>query len=225
MASSGPTLAVLRARVRLTCTNATSWPNATIDAWLGDAIRFYSNEFPRALRHEITLATGTQVYDLPDDCMGVTGVEYPAGEDPPEFLYQADEWSALFQGGGAAYALRGVAAAATVGGALVFAEDVTTGETAIVSYLGQHWVPTGDSELTSVPDAHSEALIAFVEFRSHWELETDEAVSVSSVSVVLSQLGEEARRAWNRYKEVMDRLQWLARAGGSGRVVWGDVGL
>ena len=201
-----------------------------------DAIRFYSAEFPRSLRHDLTLVTGTQAYNLPAGCLAVTAVEYPTGEDPATYLQQVDEWSAEFAAGGEVYALRGIAdtvaaTADTATMALVFAEDVTTGEHALVSYLGQHRVPTGDTEHTSVPEAHTEALIAFVDFRAHWELEADEAVTLTTVSIILSQLGQEARLAWRRYKEIMDRLQEMTPvsewSGGVGRdrvMTWGKRG-
>ena len=103
------------------------------------------------------------------------------------------EDSAAFQAGGAVYAVRGVAEEETNGSAVIFAEVVSTGETAIVSYSGAHWIPTADDESTSVPELHTEALIAFVDFRAHAQLESDEAVNLGNVSIILSQLGQEAR--------------------------------
>jgi hypothetical protein len=223
------TLATLRARCRLILASVTDWPDADLNGWIADAVCFYSMEFPRALRYDLTLATGTRSYDLPAGCMAVTAVEYPAGEDPAEYLARADEWSALFQTGGDCYALRGSAdtVAAAADSALmviVFARAVVTGEHALISYLGLHRVPATDTDVITVPEAHSEALIAFVDFRAHWALETEEAVSLSNVSIILSQLGQEARLAWRRYKEVVDRLQALTPAP-SGRVVWSRIGL
>ena len=221
---TGPTLAMLRARCRLFLASVAVWPDGTLDAWLGDAIRFYSNEFPRLIRHTLTLATGTQSYNVPADCLAVLTVEYPAGEHPPRLVGRVAEDAPLFQAGGPVYAVRGVGADETHGSAVLLAEVVTLGETALVSYYGQHAIPLGDADSTSVPDAHTEALLAFVDFRAHWVLETDEAVTLSTVSIILSQLGQEARLAWRRYKEVVDRLQGLAVAPG-GRVVWGSIGL
>ena len=223
------TLATLRARCRLILASVADWPDANLNAWIADAVCFYVLEFPRALRYDLTLTTGTRSYDLPAGCMAVTAVEYPSGEDPAEYLARADEWSALFQAGGDCYALRGIAdtvaaASDTALIAIVFPWAVTTGEHALISYLGLHRVPAADTDAISVPEAHSEALIAFVDFRAHWALETDEAVTLSTVSIILSQLGQEARLAWRRYKEVMDRLQAMTPAP-SGRVVWGRMGL
>ena len=223
------TLATLRARCRLILASVADWPDTDLNAWIADAVRFYSVEFPRALRYDLSLITGTRVYDLPAGCSGVTAVEYPSGEDPAAYLVQADEWSALFQVGGDCYALCGIAdtvaaASDTALMGIVFPWAVTTGEHAMISYLGLHRVPVADTDVISVPEAHSEALIAFVDFRAHWALETDEAVTLSTVSIILSQLGQEARLAWRRYKEVVDRLQAMTPSP-SGRVVWGRIGL
>ena len=38
---TGPTLATLRARCRLVLPSA-DWPDASLNAWIGDALRFYS---------------------------------------------------------------------------------------------------------------------------------------------------------------------------------------
>jgi len=224
---TGPTLAALRARCRLLLASTADWPDASLDAWIGDAIRFYSNEFPRLIRHPLTLVTGTQSYALPAGCVGVVLVEYPAGDGvhrPPRLVARVTEDSAAFQAGGAVYAVRGVAEDETNRSAVIFAETVATGETAIVSYSGAHWIPTADDESTSVPELHTEALIAFVDFRAHAQLESAEAVNLGNVSIILAQLGQEARLAWRRYKEVVERLQEKTPAP-SGRVVWGRIGL
>jgi hypothetical protein len=76
------TLATLRARCRLILASATEWSDADLNAWIADAVQFYSAEFPRALRYDLTLVTGTRVYNLPAGCSTVTAVEYPTGQDP-----------------------------------------------------------------------------------------------------------------------------------------------
>ncbi len=230
------TLADLRTQCRALLASVTDWPNATLDAFIADAIRTYSATFPRHRRHTLTLATGTQAYALPGglDLQGVVGVRYPVSVEPARFLVQSGEGEPLFQGGGAAYALRlgeadtvAVTAAATVG-TLVFAETVATGETAEVEYLDSHHIPAAgaDTDVVTVPDSHWEALIAFVDFRCHWEAETDETVAASSSSLVLSQLGENGRRAWNRWKEIMDRLEAVRPVSSRrGLVDWSGIGL
>jgi hypothetical protein len=230
----GTTLKDLRDSLRLTLTNATSWPDATLDTWIQDAIRFYSVEFPRTWRKTQAMTTGTQAYALPGGhgFFHVLRVEYPSGQSPQEFLQQVEESSPEFASGGEYYALRGAADNIsdpkddTAAGYLVFAETVATGENAIITYAGAHPLPTvadDDAQIT-VPVAHWEALYAFIDFRAHWELETDEALTISTVSIVLAQLGQEARRAWNRYKETIDRIRTLTGTP-SQWIAWKSIGL
>ncbi len=234
------TLSEFRALLRLTLADATAWPDATLDRWIGSAIRMYSAHFPRRLRATLALSAGTQAYAVPGGagCLGVISVEYPTGsvpggETPPRFLRCVAEWSDLFARGGPCYAVRGgvtggdgVDDDAPAVGYIVFAEPVADGQSAMVEYWGPHPVPEvgADAAAITVPEQHIEALEAYVDFAAHYELETDEAVVADGSTIVLAQLGEESRRAWNRYKEVMDRLAWLGgREDGALQVSWGRV--
>jgi hypothetical protein len=209
------TLATLRAACRKVLASTDDSPDGTLDAFIQDAIRFHSATFPRRWRHTITLATGTQAYAVPGahGFLGILSVECPTGQTPQSFLEEVAEWSDRFQNKEDVYAVRGISDSTaiesdTAAATIVFAETVSTGQTAVVEYLGLHAVPTAaddDAQIT-VPDWQWEALVAFVDFRAHWELETDEAATLANVTLMLSQLGEDGRRAWNRYKEVVNAL-------------------
>ena len=226
-------LGELRALVRLTLASTAAWPNATVDQWIAQAVHLYSAHFPRRWRATIELADDTYAYALPGGfgIQAVLSVECPAGEDPPRLLRFVSEYDGAFISGDDVYALRGMAAGDTSDDAaqIVFAQAGVTGETAVVEYLGPHLAPAVgvDASEISVPVQHIEALTAYVAFAAQYELQSDEAVVVDASTVVLSQLGQEARRAWDRYKDVMDRLVWL----GGGTIndvpqpVWGDIGL
>lgn len=213
----------LRDLIRLTVADAIQWPDATLNAWIDAAIRLYSAHSPRRLHTTVTLVTGTQAYDLPAGTVAVVTVEYPAGRTPPgstegrHYIPYAYPDSRRFLGGACCYTLSGLAddVAPDEDGAparLIFAETVTTGETAIVEYLGAHTLPAADTDLLTVPDRHAEALTAYVAFAAAAQLEHAEAAAISADTIVLSQLGEHARRAWNRYRDVMDRIAWLGSA-------------
>ena len=178
--------------------------------------------------------TPQDVYALPGglELQTILSVEYPAGEDPPRMCRQVAENSVAFVGEDDVYALRGVLTTATTQtqvGHIVLAKMPETGDECYIEYLGAHALPTAgtDAAVVTVPAQHVEAITAFVEFCALHELETDEAATTTDTSIILSQLGQEARRAWLRYKEVMDRLIWLASEPATAGVqpVWGDIGL
>lgn len=225
----------LRSRVRAALPSVFSWPDATVDGWIADAIREYSSHLPRLWRYTLTLTTGTQSYDLPSDkgLLSLGSVEYPAGEDPPEFINLASEWTTAFQNGGDVYALRGIADTVaiesdTAPGQIVFAETVTTGETAILSYYGLHTVPTaGDADAQiSVPQAHWRALIAYCVARAWDDLTLSEGLTLGTDGKTLAEAGKRAEAAWDRYQAIMTQLLESASLKASSAVVsWGDLGL
>lgn len=227
------TLTELRALCRLSLADTTAWPNATIDAWIIAGIRLYSAHFPRHWRAELELLEGVNEYVLPGghEHVALLSVEYPAGEDPPRFCRLVAEGSAAFASGGDYYALRGASASGSAAqvGQVVLAKDTELGDTCYVEYLAAHTLPAVGSDATviMVPAQHVEAIVSFVEFCALHELEADEAAALDETTIALSQLGQQARRAWLRYKEVMDRLVWLwpGPATGLGPIVWGDIGL
>jgi hypothetical protein len=228
------TLTELRAVIRRQITNATTWPNATLDGWIQDAVRDYSKEFPRRLRKTLTLATGTQAYDLPGGqaFLAVLRVEYPAGQSPPIFLWQADEGELEFQAGGYAYALRAPAddiadeldAAA---GKLVLAQTVTTGETVAIEYAATHAVPVAgdDDAIITVPESPLDALVAFVEFRQAAQLNNDARWRQCIANDKLGELSADARMAWERYRSVIDALRAGRPQLRPNRAVWNRLGL
>ena len=171
---------------------------------------------------------------LPEDIAGATGGDIyrvlevgliQAGETHP--LQMVTPLSPRMFGGGRYCAVATADIEDTSGEfAILVAEPVATGDVLQVTVACSWPIPTvgSDADVVLVPAGHLEALIAFVEFRVHWALETDEAINLGNVSILLSQLGTEARMAWRRYKEIVERLEAVAPTP-SGRVVWGRIGL
>lgn len=225
----------LRARVRAALPSVFLWPDAMVDGWIADAIREYSSQMPRLWRYTLTLTTGTQNYNLPSDkgLLSLGSVEYPASEDPPEFINLVSEWTTAFQNGADVYALRGIADTVaiesdTAPGQIVFAEAVTTGETAILSYYGLHTVPTAgdDDAQISVPQAHWRALIAYCVARAWDDLTLSEALTLGTDGKTLAEAGKRAEAAWERYQVIIGQLLESASLKASSAMVsWGDLGL
>lgn len=209
----------LRALIRTAIADATEWPDASIDAWIREAITFYSAHFPRRWRNTMTLTTGTQAYPLPGGhgFMQLLGVQYPSTANT--HLRQVNESDHAFEDAEEVYALRGqadstAANADDAAGLIVFAQTVTTGQYAIIDYMGAHALPTvgdDDADIT-VPNAHLEAIVAYVDFAAQHKAHLDNVPGATDTTLLLSQLNTDARAAWNRYKDVMDRLVWLNTA-------------
>lgn len=228
------TLATLRASVRLVLAGDTDWPDASLNDWIRDAIRLYSQTYPRMRLYSLSLTTGTQAYALPGahDISGIVSVEYPAGQTPKQWLLRAgSERDAEFASGLDVYALRAPAdtvatTADTTPAWIVFAPTVTTGETATIQYMTAHASPTSDTDVITVPGPHHEAITAYCRFRSFTELESDQAITVdtTNVSIVLAQLGQAARAAWRAYQQVMASLMPYGPDQGGVAVDWQDIG-
>ena len=224
-------LSQLRQQCRLFLASEASWPDAMLDGFINAGIRAYSNECPRRLCHTWTVTSGVQRYDLPGGhgFMRLLSVEYPAGQQPPCYLTPIEPWDPDLFTRTNVYALHPVddevdANDDQILGHIVFGKPAVTGEAAILIYEAVHTLLSSDDDVVTVPEAHLEAIMAFVDFRAHWEAESDEAYSAASSSLILSQLGENGRRAWNRWREMMGRLRPL---GGWQRVnpVWDYIGL
>lgn len=224
------TLLDLRRQIRASLASTTDWPDAILDRWIIDAIRFYSSTFPRHWRHTLTLTTGTQAYALPgtQSMPTILSVEYPTSESPLSMLREVEEWSNEFDDADDVYAIRGIGDSTAIDldtavHTIVFAETVTTGQFAVIEYLGAHPTPDigdNDAQIT-VPRQHWQAILAYCEYRAVCELLHDEAVTVdtSNVSIVLGQLTDSTRAAWSRFKDVMDKLVY-DNSGRSRIVTW-----
>lgn len=222
------TLSTLRARIRLSLASTGDWPNATLDAWIADAIRLYSASFPRQEVWYANVVAGDEVLSLGAAGMrvlGVVSVEYPAGETPRRFLRRVDIDSAEFRAGGDVYAVRGAEDTAEWNAVdqqltIHLPTIPTANDTALVEVLASHDTPSTDSGIVTVPDAHLEAISSYCFYRACQELETDEAVTVdsSNVSIVLAQLAQTTRSAWNRYRATMNGL--IATQANSAIATW-----
>lgn len=219
------TLATLRAQCRALLASATAWPDATLDAFIQDSIRAYSADFPRTVtatftcekdEHDYAISAGhslasiisvvfdsTLLAELPPYHPDLTTGNYYAWVAAPDDL-GADEDNAS--------------------GTMQIGPTPAGGEMLTVTYTTIHRIPTVDSDddIITVPQAHWEALIAFIDFRCHWMLESAEAVDPDPETMLLTQLGDNSRRAWVRYKELIARFQFL-NAGRSAIITWDNT--
>lgn len=213
------TLATLRAACRVLLANATTWPDATLNAYIKDAIRFYSAELPMIVTDTIK-GNGDTSWTLPAGCLGVRWVRW--GDYT---MTQVDRTDPRWDAGDYVYTLIPLADDAadlqppgTIAVPSAFASDTATN--IVYAYATTHTIPSADADKISVPQPHWEALIAFVDFRCHWQLESTEAVDPDPETMVLAQLGDNSRRAWNRFKELIARYTFVAQGAKSAVVSW-----
>ena len=145
------TLAELRSRLRVLLNDNAAegylWSDAALTLHLNDAIRDYGRSLPRQMELSITTVAGQGEYDLPVDCLVVTqiGVADTTGQC---------DWQSPLQENGAGYGV--------YGGRLILSPTPTeAGVPLRVRYLAPHAALVDEGDLSTVPAADEELLLAF----------------------------------------------------------------
>ena len=204
------TLAELRATVREILPSAEVWPEATINAWIQEAIQDFSGYFPRETSGLLDLTDDERAYALSDLVAGIFAViqvEYPYGEDPPRFLARKQESAGIV--GQAVFDVRG-----SPPSDLVLGEKPATGEQARVVYTCGHNKPTDDDDVITVPDNRLEAIIEFVRWQAVREAEMNETMDPDTKNLVLSEIGLNSGRAERIYRAKIKDYQGQEAGGG-----------
>ena len=202
--------------------DATQWPDSTLNQWIEDAIAEYSVHFPRTdLEATIDCVDDQREYDLSSELtrpQGILRVEYPSGEDPPEYLTRRSVDDSRGFWGGEYYDVRG-----DPPHTLFVGEKPDDGEDIVVFYDGDHLYPTDDADMLTVPDQHLEGLVLFVWWKAAQELLAAEAKDPQTTTLLLTQFDMLTYRAAREYR------YWLRDVKGehspSMIVSWGDIGL
>ena len=204
------TLAELRATVREILPSAEVWPEATINAWIQEAIQDFSGYFPRETSGLLDLTDDERVYALSDLAGGIFAViqvEYPYGEDPPRFLARKQESAGIV--GQAVFDVRG-----SPPSDLVLGEVPAAGEQARVVYTCGHDEPDEDSDVITVPDNRLEAIIEFTRWQAVREAEMNETMDPDTKNLVLSEIGLNSGRAERIYRAKIKDYQGQEAGGG-----------
>ena len=168
------------------------------------------------------MTTGTPSYSLPLGLQSVIDVEYPTGQTPPARLSRlplphADFWHAQSW-----YDFRLARSAATAA-TIWFSAPVATGESAAVTYQGDHAImedPAAPTGTNSVPPAHQPLLMKYVLWSAtnHLLMKEQQAPSSNS-SLLMAQLSQDAGRFERAYQTAV-RQALFAADGESSAVQW-----
>lgn len=194
--------------------------------WLNDAIRDYSQHFPRVLSDTISLTTGTSEYDLAADFLGVLSVEYPDGQDPREYLDRRPYTHPDFWSVDGYYDII-TSDDDSNDSQIVFSDDVATGQDAIVQYTAYHDLlddATEASDTITVPQQHQQLLVKYVTWQAALYLASAEQQSpTSNSSLLMAQLAQNARRLALDYSTALQQAIYAAE-GKSQAVAWITTG-
>jgi hypothetical protein len=166
------TLADLRSLCRRRLGDLTSlyaFTDDQINQWINDAIAEYSIHFPLRKSTTITCADDDREYNIAvTGIQSILSVEYPTGEDPPQYLkrrpythkyfwnsvkttvFTPSYWKAFIQEGDGT-------------SQIWISEKPTTDEEIEIWYNGKHdYLTSGSEDETTVPERHYELLVLFV---------------------------------------------------------------
>ncbi len=203
----------LRKIIREILSDTATWPDSTINAWINELLRDFSNYFPQTSAMDIACVAGQHVYsfavDAPD-LRDVIKVEYPNDLDPPRFITRLSEQSPNFWNGPYYDLIGGVPPQA-----LWLGESPKTGEQMTIDYEHDHDTVTSDLYVISVQERHLEALVLFCQWQAIRELEMLEAKEPDDSNIVLSMLGLNSGRAERLYRSKIREYQSTESDGGS----------
>ena len=176
-----------------------SWSDLQLNQWINDAIAEHSIHFPRKINETINCVTNDREYDLPVGFMAPLSIEYPAGEDPPEYLSRRNFASSGFWDSSGYYDIVNRDDKTDVN-EIWISEKPTTGEDIEVIYSGEHDLLDDDSDLYTVLDRHLELIVLFVRWTAYQELATTESANPDPTSLQSGTLELNAYRAKREYR-------------------------
>jgi hypothetical protein len=192
--------------------NAT-WPAADITQWIRDAIADYSLHYPRTLNTDITTSANDRQYDLPAGFIDIVSVEYPQGEDPPEYLKPRQELHPSFWSVDGYYTLIRRSADNDVD-ELLISEKPDASETIRVHYTAVHDNTIDGTEALTVPNKHHHILKKYVIWQALLQLQAaEEASPTSNSSLLMSQHAIIVDRARRSYVDALAKAVFVDTKG------------
>jgi hypothetical protein len=221
-ATSG-TLAALadRAQLALADSAAGTWDQATVESWILDGIRDYSQYFPRVVTSDVEEigAGATHYLDLPTDFLEMISVEFPRGDDPPTFLERRSLYHETFWDVEGYYDIQktGQTVETPTGftaSRLVWSRSPDADEGYTLKYLAPHPTDLDSDDTITVRMDHEAIIILFVIWRALKERQMAEAANPDTTSRYLNQLVYAATQAELEYRRALERAEGARAEGG-----------
>ena len=155
-----------RAANALADAGAATWSAATLQEWVNEAIRDYSQHFPATITQTLLPTTGDHDHALNSRYQGILLVEYPVGEDPPQYLTRLSRSHPDFWLSDDYYDIE-PSGTSSDGPTLYISANPTTGEQIKVTMHASHEPVTGATSLIPVYSQHEHLLVLFVVWKAH----------------------------------------------------------
>jgi hypothetical protein len=174
-----------------------------IEQWCRDAIADYSLHFHTAESTTIDCADNTRQYDLPLRLLDIISVEYPKGQDPPQFLQKRPVNHPEFWYEDGYYDIR-YHNSHTAADVLLISTKPSTGHDIEVNWIGMYDNTMLPSTAITVPGKHQHILRQYVNWRAVVKLKAaEEANPTSNSSLLMSQLAINVDRARRAYTDAL----------------------
>ena len=192
-----------------------AWSNATLKAWIKDAVRDYSIHFPYKATLTDDAADDVYEYDFFEGThdeedlpvvFGVLEVEYPTGEDPPEYPTRVDHTDSHFFGDGESY--YDIVLNPSLNNGEIWLSAPETGSSFQVKYLTEHsWtaVDTATDENTEVPGHHRPVIIQYVIWQCWRELMT--VTREEDDILKFEHIERQVTNASSRYAQMIEQIK------------------
>lgn len=213
---------VSRALTVLSDVGEATWSQAEVRQWLNDGIADYNQHFSRRATATVTTVAGDQKYDLPTSVRRVLTVEYPSGENPPQYLEERPFYDPVFWG---TFGLYDIIYRHDAGNPSEIWISVAPadGEVIGIEYEGVHDAALTNSGEVTVPSEHHHILIAYAVWQASRALQMAEQQNpTSNSSLLMSQLSTNTNYLRREYLDLLAKAVNATEGGGGGFVSWSE---
>ncbi len=193
----------------------TTFAAADVEQWCRDAIADISQHFPRVLVKDITTTLDDRQYDLSAGTLDILQVEYPQGEDPPEFLVATDLPITPNSGMKTATTTCSGTDDDTDVNEILITTKPPADETIRVTHTAEHDNTILTSASLTVLARHQHIMRNYVMWRAALQLKAlEEADPTSNSSLLMSQLAINVDRARRSYVDALAKAVYSESKGG-----------
>jgi hypothetical protein len=178
-----------------------TWTENTLESFLKEGMDQLSNHFPRTRTTTINCVTDQHNYDLPADCLAILSVEYPDGEDPPEFLIPMSRRDARFWADDSYYDVE--SSGQVTDSTLWISPDPTTGEDIEVVYQATHDSTIAVEDDITVPTHLEPVVIQYGVWRAWSERKSVEIQDPDTTIHLIQDMTDACDQAFQRYQDLL----------------------